>query len=126
MLTEKIAEGLARRIDRRKFLARAGAGAAGGLLAATGLSKAASSSSVTPDSSELCCNLCNPPSTSCYSNRASCGSIWCWNCNDCAAGGTFNCCECYSYKGGTGECPAKCSYVYQVSYQCKGPQTASA
>lgn len=91
MSFEKLAEGLARRIDRRNAIAKIGAGAMGGLFALMGVK----------DASALyyrqCCTLCKSPSTSCS------GCAWCWEC--CNQNGTFRCCE-YG-----GACNGSCSGV---------------
>jgi len=114
MSTEKLAERLAQEIDRRSFVKRLGAGAVGTLLALMGVTPAAAERTVPAFVS--CCDTCNPPQGSC----SGCYCQWCWQCSDCAVGGTYRCCECYSRtESCIGDCPAICSSVKFISPACR-------
>ena len=102
MSAERLVEGLGRRLSRRRFLARLGAGAVGGALALLGLPRVAGAYSY------QCCNLCYSPSPSC----SNCDCAWCWACCD-SLNQQWSCCECYG-KGAPcdGSCSGvSCSYV---------------
>lgn len=111
MSAERLVEGLGRRLSRRRFLARLGAGAVGGALALLGLPRVAGATYP-----NACCNLCNIPSPSC----SGCACSWCWTCADCAFNGTYQCCECYNSSGTcAGDCGnVICSWYYKVNNIC--------
>ena len=106
MSSEKLIEGLGRRIDRRRMLAKVGAGVVGGLVALVGWTR---------DAAALCwyscCLMCNCNSGGC----GSCACTWCWSCTP-GGGRMYRCCECYSASQVCdGGCPAKCSWAWCYS-----------
>jgi hypothetical protein len=99
MAAEKLVLDLAKRINRRKLLAKAGVGAVGALAVAIG--KPLSAAALV---AYKCCDLC------CFPYGCSnCTSTWCWQCcNDVSDGVAYQCCECY---GSSGDCGPSCSGV---------------
>jgi hypothetical protein len=62
-----------------------------------------------------CCDLCQPPSSSC----SGCAVTWCWTCcwnGDCQTGARTACCECYQQPV---TCTTACSYTYTYDYSCE-------
>ena len=99
MSTERLVEGIAKLIDRRRFLARAAGSSLAGVAAVMGPSKV---HGVRPATGAACCNLCYGDSGSC----TGCACIWCWAC--CFDGYYWNCCECHS---ATSDCGKDCNNV---------------
>ena len=91
MSTEKLVEDLAKQLDRRRFLGKAGAAVMGGLMALMGLPQTASAGTIP----YKCCNLCKGYSSSC----SNCACTWCWSC-PWGDGYYYSCCECYSQSSG--------------------------
>ncbi len=84
MSNDKIFDLAAQMVDRRKFLAKLGAGALGSIGIMLGLSTKALALY-----SYECCNLCNPAnSPNCCGGQCA----WCWTCY---SGVWWQCCECY-------------------------------
>jgi len=111
MSSEKIIQRLAKAMDRRSFLGKAGAGALGTLMALLGFPQDVSAHYI----HYKCCHICNSNSSSC----GSCACTWCWRC--CYNGQNIRCCECYSYNQpncGIGDCPAYCSWTYVEPGTC--------
>jgi len=105
MSTERLAEGLAKRLDRRKTLARIGAALAGGVGGIFGFTREAGALYYW-----RCCGLCQPNSGSC----SGCACAWCWTCP--WDGYYVRCCECHS---NTSYCDSscrnvQCSFAYQI------------
>lgn len=72
MSAEKLVDVLARRLDRRRVLAKLGMGAVGGLAALAGLPGRAAAGPV----DWRCCHLCRQNSGLC----SGCSCVWCWGC----------------------------------------------
>ena len=103
--TEQLAGRVVAYTNRRKSLAKVGAGTLGALAGLLGLSQRAAASSG--------CNLCKSASSSC----SGCACVWCWHA---CVGWQFRykCCECY--KPGhacSGDCSGvKCSSEENVGF----------
>jgi hypothetical protein len=99
---EDLVRGLARRMERRKFLAKLGAGSLGVVLGLAGQSKQAAALWTV-----WCCHLCLSPNQGCVGGCSTCA--WCWSCLH-TDGFWYQCCECHYIDDG---CPdASCTRVY--------------
>jgi len=110
MSSEKIIQRLAKAMDRRSFLGKAGASALGTLMALLGVSSASALYTY------KCCHLCRSPSPSCNN----CACVWCWICPH-SDGKNYQCCECHT---NTSYCDAGCSNV-NCSWGYLGPLLGS-
>ena len=97
MLTERLAKGLSKQIDRRSVLAKLGAGTVAAALSLIGAPRLAEA--LTP---WHCCNLCKPNSGRC----GGCKCVWCWYC--CEGSEEYACCECHN---DSRDCGGDCNYV---------------
>lgn len=98
MSMEELVADVAKQLDRRSFLGKAGAAVVGGLMALMGLPQTASAII-----RYKCCNLCKGASTSC----SNCACTWCWSCQW-SDGYWYRCCECHS---NTSYCGGDCDNV---------------
>jgi hypothetical protein len=110
MSSEQVAETVAEVVERRKFLAKAGASA----LAVLGVSAFVPATAKALFNTHGC-QLCNDPNDGCGPNL---DCAWCWV-GTCTNGHTYNCCEGRQTGGDCGDrhCPAYCSF-YTLNGNC--------